>query len=122
MRSAAMILGIIGGIFAMMIGFFSFSFVELSSSHAAFAETFGTVENPEFIRVASFLGPLLAIAGGAMAVARALWGGIFLLIAAGLLFAAFGFNAFTMFPIGFCLTGGFLALAARRPDEPKPHF
>ncbi|MFV0411021.1 MAG: hypothetical protein ACK5LJ_15385 [Paracoccus sp. (in: a-proteobacteria)] len=122
MRSAAMILGFIGGICAMMIGFSSFSCVELSSSRAAFAETFGTLDNPGFIRIASFLGLLLAIAGGAMAVARALWGGIFLLIAAGLLYAAFGFNAFTMFPIGLCLAGGFLALVARRPDEPKSHF
>lgn len=122
MRTAALTLGIIGGLFAMMIGFFSYGYVQLSTSHAAFAETFGTVGNADLIRVASFLAPLLAIAGGAMAPARALWGGVLLLIAGGLMWYAFGFGVFTMFPIGFCLTGGLLALAAGRPDEARSHF
>ena len=122
MRSAALILGVIGGLFAMLIGFFSYGYTELSSSHAAIAQTFGTVENADLIRTASFLAPLLAIAGGAMAMARALWGGVLLLAAGGLIYAAFGFGTFTMFPIGFCLTAGLLAIAARRPDQPKAHF
>ena len=37
----------------------------------------------DLIRAASFLAPLLAIAGGAMAISRALWGGVLLLGAAG---------------------------------------
>ena len=122
MRSAALILGVIGGLFAMLIGFFSYGYTELASQHAAFAETFGAVDNPDLIRTASFLAPLLAIAGGAMAPARALWGGVLLLIAGGLIYYAFGFSVFTMFPIGFCLTGGLLAIAAGRPDEAKAHF
>lgn len=122
MRVAALMLGVIGGLFAMLIGFFSYGYTEFSSQHAAFAETFGTVDNPDLIRAASFLAPLLAIVGGAMAPSRALWGGILLLIAGGLIYYAFGFGVFTMFPIGFCLTGGLLAIAAGRPDEPKAHF
>ena len=80
MRVAALMLGVIGGLFAMLIGFFSYGYTELASQHAAFAETFGAVDNPDLIRTASFLAPLLAIAGGAMAPARALWGGVLLLI------------------------------------------
>jgi hypothetical protein len=76
----------------------------------------------EVIRAASFLSPLLAIAGGAMAKVRALWGGVLLLLSAGGMYYAFGFNVFTMFPIGFCLVAGLLALAAGKPDEPKAHF
>jgi hypothetical protein len=76
----------------------------------------------EVIRAASFLSPLLAIAGGAMAKVRALWGGVLLLLSAGGMYYAFGFNVFTMFPIGFCLVAGMLALAAGKPDEPKAHF
>ncbi len=45
-----------------------------------------------------------------------------MLIAGGLMFQAFGFSVFTMFPIGFSIAGGILALAARQPDEPKSHF
>ncbi len=122
MRVAALALGLIGGLFAMLIGLFSYGYTELASQHAALAETFGAVENPDLIRAASFFAPLLAIAGGAMAPARALWGGILLLIAGGLIYYAFGFGVFTMFPIGFCLTGGLLAIAVGRPDEPKAHF
>ena len=122
MRLAALVLGVVGGLFAMLIGFFSYGYTELSSNHAAFAETFGAVENADLIRAASFLAPLLAIAGGAMAISRALWGGVLLLGAAGLIYYAFGFGVFTMFPIGFCLTAGLLAIAAGRPDEPKAHF
>jgi hypothetical protein len=57
-----------------------------------------------------------------MAKVRALWGGALMLIAGAGLYAAFGFTVFTMFPLGFCLVGGFLALAAGKPDEPKAHF
>jgi hypothetical protein len=65
---------------------------------------------------------LLAIAGAAMAKIRALIGGILMLIASFLMYYAFGFSAFTMFPIGFCIVGGILAVAAGKPDEPKSHF
>ncbi|WBU57441.1 hypothetical protein [Paracoccus sediminicola] len=122
MRAAAMMLGVIGGLMALMVGFFSYGFIELSSRSAAFAETFGAIENAEMIRIASLISPLLAIAGGAMAMARALWGGVLLLIAGGLMLYAFGLGIFTIFPIGFCFTAGLLALAARRPDVPKAHF
>ena len=57
-----------------------------------------------------------------MAKVRALWGGILLLLTTGGMYYAFGFNVFTMFPIGFCLVGGLLALAAGKPDEPRAHF
>ena len=44
------------------------------------------------------------------------------LVAAGLMYFAYGFNVFTMFPIAFTGLGGVLALAAGKPDEPKAHF
>lgn len=122
MRNAALVLGIIGGLIAMLIGFFSYGWTEMTARHAELTEVFGPVENPELIRAASFLAPLLAIAGGAMAKMRALWGGICMLIAGGMMYYAFGFGVFTMFPIGFSVLGGILAIAAGRPDEPKSHF
>lgn len=126
MRNAALMLGIIGGLIAMLVGFFNFGYTELIDSNEAVNQftndVFGPLENRELIRFASFLAPLLAIVGGAMAKIRALWGGILMLLAGGLTFYAFGFGAFTMFPIGFCLAGGILALAAGKPDEPKAHF
>ncbi len=122
MRNAALVLGIIGGIFGMLVGFFSYGYTEAVER---FGEVEGLVEqvgNVELIRVTSILSPLLAIAGGAMARARALWGGILLLLSAAGMYHAFGFNVFTMFPIAFAGVAGILALAAGKPDEPKAHF
>ena len=122
MRNAAMVLGLIGGVFAMLVGFFSFGYTEVIEKHGEIQGIATQVDNVQLIRVSSFLAPLLAIAGGAMAKIRALWGGVLMLIAGGLVYHAFGFGVFTMFPIGFCIVGGLLALAAGRPDEPKSHF
>ena len=122
MRNAASVLGLIGGLIGIVVGLFGFGYAELSERHSEVGEIFGFLENPGFIRLASFIAPLLAIAGGAMAKARALWGGILMLISCFFFYTAFGFNVGTMFPIGFAGLGGLLAIAAGRPDEPKSHF
>ncbi|MCB1391307.1 MAG: hypothetical protein KDK12_19515 [Rhodobacteraceae bacterium] len=122
MRNAALVLGIVGGLIAMVVGFFGYGYTVLSERHQDVAQLFGVVDDAQLIRIASFGAPLMAIAGGAMARARALWGGVLLLAAAGLMYAAFGFGVFTMFPIGFCAVAGILAIAAGKPDEEKSHF
>ncbi|MGJ8610700.1 MAG: hypothetical protein ACSHWY_06375 [Octadecabacter sp.] len=121
MRSAAMVLGLIAGIMGIFVGMFGYGMVELSN-RVPEASELGLFEKPGFVQFASFMAPLLCIAGGAMAKARALWGGIALLIGAGLFYSAFGFNVGTMFPIGFAGLGGLLAIAAGKPDEEKAHF
>lgn len=121
MRSAALVLGIIAGIMGMFVGLFGWGWVALSEEVPK-ANDWLQLDNPGFIQFASFAAPMLCIAGGAMAKARALWGGIAMLIGAGLLFAAFGFNGWTMFPIGFAALGGILAVAAGKPDEEVAHF
>lgn len=121
MRNAAMVLGLIAGLIGMVVGLFGFGYAELSQARPEVTEIF-TLQNPTLIRIASFGGPLLAIAGGAMAKARALWGGGLMILAAVLFYVAFGFNVGTMFPIGFAALGGILGIAAGKPDEPKAHF
>lgn len=122
MRNAALVLGIIGGLIALFVGFFSYGYTEAIDRYGEIEGLAQQVENVGLIRTVSFLAPLLAIAGGAMARVRALWGGVLMLISAGLMFYAFNFNVFTMFPIGFIGLGGVLAIAAGKPDEPKAHF
>lgn len=122
MRNAASILGIIGGLIGIFVGLFGYGYAELSERQPEVGQLLGVFENPGFIRFASFVAPLLAIAGGAMAKSRALWGGILMLISAFCFYAAFGFNVGTMFPIGFVALGGILGIAAGKPDEPKAHF
>ncbi|MWD27844.1 hypothetical protein E0K89_010195 [Aquicoccus sp. SCR17] len=122
MRNAALTLGVIAGIVGMMVGFVGFGWTEFVATRPEVAQSFGTWDNPDLVRWVSILSPLLAIAGGAMAKARALWGGAMLLLSAAGMYLGFGFNVFTMFPICFAGLGGVLAIAAGQPDEPKAHF
>ncbi len=122
MRNAALVLGVIGGLLGLLVGFFSYGYTEAVDRFGEIEGLARQVENVGLIRTASFLSPLLAIAGGAMARVRALWGGILLLISTALMYVAFQFNVFTMFPLGFTGLAGVLAIAAGKPDDPKAHF
>lgn len=122
MRNAALTLGVIGGIIGMIVGFFAYGYVELTERFAEVADLTGGVEDPRTWRTVAILSPILAIAGGAMARARALWGGLLLLISAGGMYHAFDFTVATAFPISMCGVAGLLAIAAGRPDEEKAHF
>lgn len=122
MRNAALMLGIIGGLIGMIVGFFGYGYTEAVAHYGEIEGLAEQVSDPGLIRTASLLAPMLAIAGGAMARIRALWAGILLLASAGLMYHGFGFNVFTMFPIAMCALGGVLAIAAGKPDEPKAHF
>lgn len=122
MRNAALVLGLIAGIFGLFVGLFGYGWVTLTTNYSEVGEATFFFQRPGFVQFSSFMGPLLAIAGGAMAKVRALWGGGLMLVAAVLFYTAFGFNVGTMFPIGFAALGGILAIAAGKPDEPKAHF
>lgn len=119
MRNAALILGLIGGLWAMVVGFFSYGYTVFMGNHSNELAGIATqVSHPQLIRAASFLAPILAIAGAAMARSQNQPAGALLLISAAAIWYAFGFGVFTMFPIAMCGLGGILALAARQPD---PH-
>ena len=122
MRNAALVLGIIGGILGMIVGFFGYGYVTFIDQFGEVPDLASQVDNPDLIKAASIVAPILGLAGGAMARARALWGGIFLLLSAAGMYYAFGFGVFTMFPIAFAGLGGVLGIAAGKPDEPKAHF
>ncbi|WP_120501418.1 hypothetical protein [Roseovarius sp. EL26] len=122
MRNAALMLGVIGGLLALLVGFFSYGYTEFVDKVGEIDGIAEQVDQVGLIRAVSFLAPLLAIAGGAMSKVRALWGGVLMLLSAGAMYYAFGFNVFTMFPMGFVALGGILAIAAGKPDEPKAHF
>lgn len=122
MRNAALLLGVIGGLLALLVGFFAFGYTEAIDRYGEIDGLAYQVDRVGLVRTVSFVAPLLAIAGGGMARVRALWGGVLLLISAGMMLYAFDFNVFTMFPIGMTALAGLMAVAAGRPDEPKSHF
>ncbi len=122
MRNAAAVLGIIAGVIGMFVGLFGYGWTSLVAENPDVGEVLFNFDSPGFVRFVSIAGPVLAIAGGAMARYRALWGGILLGVSALLMWQAFNFNVATMFPIVMAGLGGVLAIAAGRPDEPKSHF
>jgi hypothetical protein len=122
MRNAALILGIIAGVIGMFVGLFGYGWTSLVEQTPEAGTIFGNFHNPGFVRMTSVLAPVLAIAGGGMAKVRALWGGILLIASAVLMYLAFSFNVATMFPIVMAGLGGFFAIMAGKPDEPKAHF
>ena len=122
MRNAALVLGLIGGILAMFVGIAIYGYTVFVDWFGEIPDLASQVDNPELYRTMALVSPLLAIAGGAMAKSRALWGGVLLLLSAAGMLYAFGFGVFTMFPIAMCGLGGVLALAAGRPDEEHAHF
>lgn len=117
MRNAALVLGIIGGIWAMIIGFFGYGYTTFVETNGETGDFLTQVDHPMVIKAASFLAPVLAIAGAAMARSQNLAAGVLLLASCVAIWLAFGFNVFTMFPIAMCGLGGLLALAARQPDS-----
>ena len=116
MRNAALMLGVIGGIIGMIVGFFSFGYTEFIDWFGEIPDIAEQVDNVGRTRVLSLLAPLLAIAGGAMARSRAMIGGAMMLLSAVGMYWGFGFSAFTMFPIALCGLGGLLGIAATQPD------
>lgn len=117
MRNAALVLGIIGGVWAMVVGFFGYGYTSLIEQTGETGELLTQVDHPIVIKAASFLAPVLAIAGAAMARSLHQAAGALLLASCAAMWLAFGFNVFTMFPIAMCGLGGVLAFAARQPDS-----
>ncbi|WP_010139912.1 hypothetical protein [Oceanicola sp. S124] len=122
MRNAALILGLIGGLMALVVGFAGYGYTEAIRAYGEVDGLFRQVANVEALRTAALLSPILAIAGAGMARARALWGGVLMLGSAGVFYMGFGVTVFTLFPMAFIAIAGLLALAAGRPDEPVRHF
>lgn len=117
MRNSALILGIIGGIIGMIVGFFSYGYTELIEAFGEWDNLAEQVDHVGRIRAISLLAPILAIAGGAMARSRARIAGGLMIVSAAAMYWGFGFNFATMFPIAMVGLGGVLALAATQPDS-----
>ncbi|MBE1283194.1 MAG: hypothetical protein GJ676_07765 [Rhodobacteraceae bacterium] len=122
MRNASLVLGIIAGIIGMIVGFFGYGYTAAIEHFGEIEGVAEQVAHVDQVRVAAVLSPIFALAGGGMARARALPGGVLLLLSAAGMYFGFGFNVFTMFPICMAAVGGLLAIAAGKPDEEKTHF
>jgi len=116
MKNAAMVLGIIGGVVGMIVGFFGYGWTEVAGwfsdvTSGLSDKAVGTVENADRIRFVSLFAPILSIAGGAMSPGRPVFGALLMVLSAAGMLWGFGFNVFTMFPIAMCFVAGVLGLA-----------
>ena len=120
MKNAALILGIIGGIIAMFVGFTVYGYVELMAFLGAETQVVdpGQVENPGQLKAVGLIAPLLAIAGGAMANLRPVPAAVLLAAAAAGIYWGLGFNVFTMFPIAMTALAALFALLGRASRDP----
>ncbi|HSF96450.1 MAG TPA: hypothetical protein VLA52_15600 [Thermohalobaculum sp.] len=114
MKNAAMVLGIIGGVVGMVVGFFGYGWTEVAGWFSSVSDGLSDKvidnDNPDRVRFVSLFAPILSIAGGAMSPGRPLIGAVLMLLSAAGMHWGFGFNVFTMFPIGMCLVAGLLGL------------
>lgn len=74
MRNAALVLGIIGGIIGMVVGFFGYGYTEVIDRFGEIPDIASQVDHVGRIRAVALLAPILAIAGGVMARAQAMTG------------------------------------------------
>lgn len=100
----------------MVVGFFGYGYTSFVETHGEIGTLVQQVANPVLVKATAFAAPLLAIAGGAMARSLHQAAGALLALATVAVYAGFGFNVFTMFPIGMCALAAVLAFAARQPD------
>ncbi|MEM6973925.1 MAG: hypothetical protein AAF577_14080 [Pseudomonadota bacterium] len=118
MLNAAMVLGIVGGLVGMVVGFFGYGFQELwlliegwvSDVSPRAAAEIAPEGDPAIIKLVSLLSPILAIAGGAMVHSQRIAGAVLMVVSAAGMVQGFGFNVFTMFPIAMCGLAGLFAL------------
>lgn len=117
MRMAAAVLGIIGGVAGMVVGFFGYLFAWFDENYSEVTEAAreaGIGEqmmDPTLLKIFAFTAPILAIAGGAMAPSRPAIAAILLVLSAVGMVYAFGFGLFTGFPVSMTALAGVLAVA-----------
>ncbi len=119
MKNAALVLGIIGGVLALMMAFSINGWMVLTDwFNNEISNSIDPVQNAQRLRIIGLIAPILAIAGGAMSVLRPFIGAALMLFAAAGIIWGLGFGVFTMFPIALCSLGGLLGLIGALTREP----
>jgi len=111
MRIAALVLGIIAGLWGMLVGFIGWGYIAATEFDGA-ERYLDPVINADVMKAAGLLAPILAIAGGAMALSKPMLAGVLLLVSAAGMYYAFGFHFWTMFAIAMAAVAGLLAVSS----------
>lgn len=111
MSTAALILGLLGGLFGLLIGLFGYSIAGIAGA--------GGASGAGVFQLISIAIPIASLVGGGMAKANPAVAGILMLISAGGMLWLFGFNFFTAIPLVLSALGGAIALAASNQTKAK---
>ena len=106
MRIGAMVLGIIGGIFALLMGLIEFTIGQIGGAVGA--------KGAWFVEILSLVIPIVGLVGGTIVKGKALVGGILMLASAIAIFVLVGINLFSLLPGIPLLIGGILGLVVSR--------
>ena len=115
MRNTALILGVISGLWGMVVGFFAYGYsvlVDTIDTHVPEQDILNQLDDVGIIRAVSLLAPVLALVGGGLVHARPTWSGPLLLLSAAGMYWGFEWRFWTMFPITLCAIAGILAILA----------
>ena len=119
MKQAALVLGIIAGVLGLLMGISVAGWIALTGwLDGQVPDAVHQPQNAQLLRVVGVVSPLLAIAGGAMAVLRPMAAALLLAVSAGTMVWAFGFGFFSMFPVSMCALAAVLALTGGASREP----
>lgn len=119
MKNAALVLGIIGGVLALMVGFSVNGWIVFSGwFNSEVTDAIDPVQNADRLRIIGLIAPIVALAGGAMSVLRPYFGAALMLVAAAGIWWGMGIGVFTMFPIALCTLGGVLGVIGAITREP----
>jgi hypothetical protein len=104
MAIAALILGILGGLFGLMLALFGYGMASIAGAVG--------IGGAAFFKLIMIIIPIAAIVGGALSIAKPLIAGILMLVSAVLVLLVFGFNGFTFLSVLLTGIGGVLAIVA----------
>lgn len=112
MRIGALVVGLLGGLASVVYGLLGYGL-------ASFAES-GYPASATGVKILSVAVPIAALLGAGIVLARPLFGGLLMGVAAGAFLWLLGFNAFSLIPIVLLGCGALLGLlGVLEPDRPK---
>ena len=80
MRNTVLILGVIAGLWGMLIGFFGYGYTQFIEWFGEIPDVAEQVDHVTRTQIISLVGPILALVGGGLAHARPVWSGPILLV------------------------------------------
>ena len=132
MRIAALILGLLGGIIGLFVGFISYSggavLAMFNTEASGIPGMFGLwLNNPRLMQILSIAAPVAALVGGGLALSRPAVAGVLMLVGTIGMFLIFGLgslwlvvNSFVIVPVLLCLVGAIFSLLSSSAREPAP--